>query len=164
MILLAPIALLNTLCFINSEWKFSILFAIVWSVCAFVMYLKFVPDSAFKATSAVFLVLLTVAVIGFYIWNLIYGSFVNKLAVESSYPSTDGTYIAEVCSSESLLDKKMAVYIAKSDPEFKAVIGYYQAKPAKIYEGESHEIKTAYLSWLDDVTLVINDEAYRSVN
>lgn len=163
LMLLAPIALLNSLCFADCEWAYSIIFAVVWSVCAFVLYYRLVPDSAFKATSAVFSVLIALAFVGLYLWNLLYGSFINDRTVEATYTSMNGTYVAEVCTSKSLIGTKMTVYIAASDPKSENMLGYYQAKPAKIYEGEEHETKTASISWLDDETVIINDEAYRSV-
>lgn len=164
LILLAPIALLNTLCFADCEWAYSVIFAVVWGGCAFAMYYRFVPDSNFKAASAVFSVLITVTFAALYLWNIIYVSFINERTVESTYSSMNGTYVAEVGTSKSLVGTKMTVYIAKADPESKNILGYYQAKPAKIYDGEEYEVKTAVISWLDDETVIINDEAYRSVS
>ncbi len=162
-ILLAPISLINALCFADCEWGYSIIFAVVWSACAFAMYYKFVPDSGFKATSAVFSVLLAVALVVLYAWNMIYGSLINKRTIEETYPSMDGTYIAEAGTSKSLIGTKTTVYITKADPAADSFIGYYQVKPVKIYEGEEYEIKTASISWLDDSTVIVNDQAYRAV-
>ena len=163
LILLAPVGILNALCFADCEWGWSIFFAIVWASCCFAMYFKFVPDSTFKATSAVFSVLLAVALVVLYGWNIIYGSFVNERDIKSTYPSMDGTYVAELGTSKSLIGTKTTVYIAKAEPICDLFFAYYQAKPAKIYEGEEHEVKIASISWLDDSTVIVNDRAYRSI-
>lgn len=161
--LLTPIALLNALCFYDGVWGLSVIFAVVWGGCALALFIKFVPDSNLKATSAVFSVLIAIAFVGMYLVNLIYVSFFNERTVKSEYPSMYGTYVAEVGTTESAFGTKTTVYIAKAEPEFKALIGYYQAKPTEIYEGEEYEVKTALISWLDDETVIINDQAYRAV-
>lgn len=160
--LLAPIAILNSLCFADASWKFTVIFAVVWGGCAFALYYKFVPDSYFKATSAVFSVLLTIAFVVLYLINLIHGS-ISEQTLESSYPSMHGTYTAEVYTTKSIGGTGMSVEIAKTEPDFDNFIGYFQAKPITIYVGEEHETKTAIITWLDDETVIINDTAYRAV-
>ena len=162
--LLTPIALLNALCFYDGVWGLSVVFAIIWCGCAIALFIKLVPDSNGKATSAVFSVLIGIAFVGMYLVNLIYVSFFNERIVESECPSMYGTYVAEVGTTEGAFGTKTTIYIAKAEPEFKAVIGYYQAKPTKIYEGEEYEYKTAIISWLDDETVIINDQAYQAVS
>lgn len=163
LILLAPIAILNSLCFADGSWKFTVILAIIWGGCAFALYYKLVPDSYFKATSAVFSVLFAIAFVVLYLINLIYGSAVEQ-TLESSYPSMNSTYIAEVYTSKSIAGTSMTVKVAKSEPDFENFIGYYQAKPTTVYVGEEFETKTAIISWLDDETVIINDTAYRAVN
>ncbi len=163
LMLLAPIAILNSLCFADGSWKYTVIFALVWGICAFLLYFKFVPDSYFKATSAVFSVLIAFAFVVLYLINLI-GNTMTTETVQSSYPSINGTYVAEVKLLENkVLDDEMAVDIARSEPEFKNFIGYFQARSERIYTGEEHETKTAVISWLDDETVIVNDAAYRSV-
>ena len=163
LILLAPIALLNMLCFYDCVWGYSVIFAIVWGGCALALFIKFVPDSNWKATSAVFTVLISITFVGLYIWNFVYTSYINERTVESTHPSMNGTYVAELGTSENIIDKKTTIYIAKAEPEFKSFFGYYQAKPTQIYDGEEYEVKTAIISWLDDETVIINDQAYKAV-
>jgi len=163
LILLAPIAILNALCFADCQWGYSIIFAVIWGGCAFAMYMKFVPDSGFKATSAVFSVLLTIALVVLYGWNIIYDSFINERTIEKTYESMHGTYVAEVGTSKSLIGTNTTVYITKSEPSYDSFLGYYQPKPLKIYEGEEYEAKVAIISWLDDSTVAINDEIFRAV-
>lgn len=163
LMLAMPLSLLDALCFTNSDWALSILFAVVWCVCAFVLYYKFVPDSGFKAFSAVVSVLAAVAVVVLYLWSIIYGSFIHKFTVTESLNSMDGTYTAELGTSESLFSTSASVYVKKAEPEINAFLGYYSAEPMLAYEGEDYEIKTIILSWLDDETLIINDTEYKVV-
>lgn len=160
LLIATPIALLNALCFTDCEWAGSIFLAIVWSGCIFAMYLKFLPDSFFKAASAVVSVLLTIAVGVGYLWGLISGALSDR-KVESTLESMDGTYYAEVCVNDSLFGAGTEIYIKRSGPEFGAFLGSYSAPEMLVYEGEEHEAKTAMLNWLDDSTLIINGEAYR---
>lgn len=163
LMLALPVSLLNALCFTNSEWALSILFAVVWCVCVFVLYYKFVPDSGFKAFSAVVSVLTAVAVVVLYLWSIIYGSFVHKFTVTESVGSMNGTYIAELGTDDSLFGTSAAVYVKKAEPEIDTFMGYYTSDPMLAYEGEDYEIKTIILSWLDDETLIINDAEYKVI-
>lgn len=157
----APISLLNALCFANSERGSSIIFALICAGCIFALFLKFVPDSNLKATSAVFSVLITIAIVVVYLIGLVYGAFINKYTVSETFTSIEGNYVAELGTSESLMGTKTVVYVARAEAEFGAVLGSYWQKPVCIYEGEDYEVKTAVISWLDENTVIINDGEYK---
>lgn len=159
-LLLPPLALINAICFTNSQWPFSIVLAILWSVCCFVVYVKFVPDSGFKATSAVFSVLLAVALVVMYI---IYGIFMpvtDKSDVTESFLSPDGSLVAEEMSVDGVFSDSMRIEVRKVNPDIEAGLGYYVSDSIVIYEGEAYETETAKISWKDNNTLVVNGTEY----
>lgn len=164
LILAAPLALLNAICLANGEWGGTVIFAILSAVAVFVLYSKFVPDGNGKAASAVFSVLFAIAFSVIFVWGLIDGAFIDKRTEKSRYTSVEGTYIASLGTSESLISTKTTVYVSKVESEFGVLFGSYWQKPVLVYEGEDYEVKTAVLSWLDDSTLIINDKEYKIGN
>ncbi len=159
LILLPPISLLNALCFLDAEWKFSILVAFFSAVCIFVMYAKFVPDSGFKAISAVFSVFIAIAIVVIYLWNLFTGLVVTK-EITNSLQSENGTYTATVFSEENPLSSKAYVEITKNSPERDVFIGSYFKKSKSVFEGEAYQAKTTTIFWKDDVTIVVGNIDY----
>ncbi len=160
LMLLTPISLFNTLCFVNSSWSYSILIAVVSFSCVFALYIKFVPDSRIKATSAVFSVLIAIGIAVVYLFNLFSGIIVEQKTI-TTLDSPDGKYTAYVYSEESPLSSKSSFEIKKNVPEIEAVIGNYFKKTSVIFEGEMYEAKTAKVSWIDDTTFVINEKEYK---
>ncbi len=161
--LLTPLALINAICFTESQWAFSILFAIFWSICCFVIYLNFVPDSVFKAISAVFSVLLAVALVVLY---LIYSVFIpatDNSEITESFVSPNGEIVAEEKAVDGIISDSMIIEVHKINPEIEAVLGYYEQDSIVVYEGEAYETETAKISWKDDSTLIINDVEYNIV-
>lgn len=161
LILSAPISLLNALCFADAEWKLSIIFAVVWSGCIFASYLKFTPDSSFKAIAAVVSVLLAITLVVCFIVGIVYNAFVHSFAVYESIDSMHGTYRADLGTSENVLGTKTEIYINKNEPEFKVILGCFYVKPIQVFEGEDYEIKTVTIDWLDDSTVIINGDPYK---
>ncbi|MBR6783225.1 MAG: hypothetical protein IKM32_00880 [Clostridia bacterium] len=160
LIISAPLSLLSALCFACGEWGGSVIFAIIWVVCVFLLYIKFVPDSNFKAITAAISVLLGITVVVCYLVSVIYTAFFSSVSVESVYPSIEGNYQAELGTEESLLSTKTVVYITRTDSEASVVFGSYWKKPILVYEGEDYEYKTAQIVWLDESTVIINGEEY----
>lgn len=158
--LLPPISVLNAICFANSEWKLAVIFAVLWSVSCYAIYIKFVPDSGFKALSAVFTVLFAIAFVLLYIIFGIFFPLVSTANVSESYTSPNGELVAELQTEKSFFSEKAVVEVYKAEPDVRAVIGCYESYPIEIYEGESHEVHTATISWKDNSTLVINDTEY----
>ena len=160
LIWLLPISLLNALSFVSAQWSLSFLFAIVWSVCAFVLYLKFVPDGVFKAISAVCSVLISLTfVVLFLIYSVFQPLTVDKTVTESK-ASPNGELVAEELAVDGVFNDKMQIIVKRSDSVAKAVLGSYEEKPIVIFEGEIHETETARFDWKDDSTLVIKGEEY----
>ena len=160
LMLLTPISLFNTLCFVDSSWSYSILIAVISFACVFTLYIKFVPDSRIKATSAAFSVLIAIGIAVIYLWNLFSGIVVKQETV-TTLDSPMGTYTAFVYSEESPLSSASTFGIKKNLPEIEAFIGNYFKKQTTIYEGEAYEAKTAKVSWIDDTTFVINEKEYK---
>lgn len=160
LLLAAPIAVANALCFVDSESIASLIIALICGGCVFTIYLRFLPDSNLKAASAVISVLLTILLAVLFVWGLIYGSVIKQKTVHEEIASPNGEYIAVVCSEKSLFGTDTVIYIRKAEPEGKALFGSYRVPDMLVYEGEDHEVKSAVLSWLDDETLIINDRAY----
>ena len=142
LMLLTPISLFNTF------------------ACVFTLYIKFVPDSRIKATSAAFSVLIAIGIAVIYLWNLFSGIVVKQETV-TTLDSPMGTYTAFVYSEESPLSSASTFEIKKNVPEIEAFIGNYFKKQTTIYEGEAYEAKTAKVSWIDDTTFVINEKEYK---
>jgi hypothetical protein len=159
LLLLPPISLLNAFCFLDTEWKFSILVAVFSAVCVFVIYAKFVPDSGFKATSAVFSVFIAIVIVVIYLWNLFAGFLVTK-EVANTITSINGTYSATVYSEENPLSSKACVEVTKNTPEQNVFIGSYFKKSKIVFEGEAYQAKTATIFWKDDATIVVGNIDY----
>lgn len=159
LMLLIPISLFNTLCFVDSSRNYSILIAVISFSCLFALYIKFVPDSRIKATSAVFSVLIAICIAVIYLFNLFSGIIVEQETI-TTLDSPMGTYTAYIYSEESPLSSKSSFEIKKNVPEIKAIIGNYFKKNDVIYEGEAYEAKTAKVSWQDDNTFIINEKEY----
>lgn len=154
-----PVSLLNALCFADRS-MLSVILAVIWSAAVFAVYIKFVPDSGFKATSAVFSVLAAVAFAVIFIVFGIFEPIVNERTVNSSLASPAGTYSAETVTVKTPLSEKMNLDIRKTEPEMNAVLGAYYKKTVTVYEGESYETQTAKISWKDDSTVVVNGTEY----
>lgn len=156
-----PLAIGNAICFAEAQWNISVVFAIVWSLCCFIVYLKFIPDGFFKAMSAVFSVLLTTA---FVVMYLVFGVFMpitDKATVTETFTSPDGTYIAEEKAVDGTFSDKMRVDVKMANPVSDVWLGCYVYDSIEIYEGESYETETAKISWKDNSTLVINGNEYK---
>lgn len=158
--LAAPLSLLTSICFICGDWAASVIFALIWSGCVFALYIKLVPDSNFKAAAAVVSVLLAIAFVVIYLWGVIYSAFISKTEINSTYPSIDGYYQAELGTEKSLISTKTVIYISRTDAEFGVLLGSFWKKPLLVYEGEDYEVKTAQINWLDESTVIINGEEY----
>ncbi len=158
--LLPPIAIWNAMCFVNSEWMFSIFFGLVWVGLIVAIYAKCVPDGVFKAISAVVSVLLGISLVVLY---LIYGIFqpvVNQRTVYDTQTSPDGKYIAEMTLNESPISQSTVVQVKAADPQKETFMGVYKYKSVDVYEGEAHEIHIYEMSWKDNSTLIINGNEY----
>jgi len=66
-ILLLPITLCNSFCFVDSEWDKSIFISLIMVGSVLAIYLFFVPDSIPKALSAIVSVLLAVGILTCYV-------------------------------------------------------------------------------------------------
>lgn len=156
-----PIAMLNALCFVLNGLSYTWIFAAVWCVCIFIIYLKFLPDSTQRAACAVASVLLIFIIAGSMIWSVV-SHFVFKHDVLRTLPSNDETYIAEIGTKNSIFGKKTLVEVSKSKPKVWLLVGGFYDKPIAIYEGEGHIAKIAKISWYEDSenVLVINGTAY----
>ena len=160
LIWLLPVSLLNALSFAGGQWGLSFIFAIVWSVCALILYLKFVPDGVFKAISAVCSVLISVVfVILFLIYSVFQPLTVDKTVTETQ-SSPNGEFIAEEIAVDGVFSDKMQLTVRRSEPVAKAVLGRYEEKAIVIYEGEAHETEVSKFSWKDDSVIIINDNEY----
>ena len=156
--LLTPLALLNALCFVDCSSFVTVVLAVIWSGCVFAVYLKFVPDGFFKATSAVVSVLLTIAFVALYLVVNVLGNVTNTRTVET-LESPDGALYAEVSTVDALFGETMEVVVRDNAPTG-AFFGSYTYKDVTVYEGEPHEVQTAAIDWKDDDTLVINGKEY----
>ena len=161
--LITPLALINAICFTDSQWAFSILFAIAWSVFCFIIYLNYVPDSIFKAMSAVISVLLAIGLVVMYLIFGIFRPITDKYEITESFSSPNGELIAEEKLVDGIFSDKMRVTVRKVDPEAEAILGYYISDEITVYEGEDYETETAKISWKDDSILIINDTEYAIV-
>lgn len=159
--LLTPFALLNALCFIDSNSIVPIILAVVWCIAAFVIYVKFVDDGIFKAASAVCSVLLAIAFIVGYLVVGVLGNVITERDVTDTVKSSDGTYVAEISIKKSVLGEEMEVRVYPSEPKTRAFIGAYTYEPVSVYDGEPHETQTADIVWKDNSTLVINGEEHK---
>lgn len=160
LIWLLPVSLLNALSFTGGQWGFSFIFAIVWSVCALVLCLRFVPDGVFKAISAVCSVLISVVfVVMFLIYSVFQPLTVDKTVTETQ-SSPNGELIAEEMAVDGIFSDRMQLTVRKAEPVAKAVLGQYEEKAIIIYEGEIHETEVSKFSWKNDTTLIINGEEY----
>lgn len=160
LIWLLPVSLLNALSFAGGEWGLSVVFAIVWSVCSLVMYLKLVPDGVFKAASAVFSVLIAVAFVIMFLIRGVFQPLMVTKTVTEAHNSPNGEIIAEEIAVEGVFSDKMQIIVRKAEPKAKAVLGCYEEKTVVIYEGAIHETEISKFSWKDDSTLLINSEEY----
>lgn len=158
--LLTPVALLNALYFVNSDSIAAVIMAVIWTVCAFIIYLKFVPDSGFKATSAVFSVLLALAFVGLFLVVNVIGGLINTKTVNDTIESPDGSLAADICTVGAILGDKTEITVRHTEPKAKVLIGYYAHKEVLVYSGEDHEAQTATVHWLDDDTIMINSNEY----
>ncbi len=159
LMLALPISLLNAMCFVGGSWVGSIFLAIIWCGCILTLYIRFVPDNAFKAMSAVLSVLITVAIVVIYLWGLVSG-FMGSDTVEETIPSPNGKYVLEITTEESLLSSKMAVKVRLASPVSGALLGDYSADAVTVYEGEPHEADTAKIEWKNESTIVIDGNEY----
>lgn len=160
--LLTPIALLNALCFVDCQSFVTVLLAAVWVCGCFAIYLKFVTDSFFKATSAVFSVLLTIAFVSLYLVVNVLGNVANERTVSEKIDSPNRALYAEIAAVDALFGEKMEVTVCDAQPAG-AFLGSYTYKPQTVYEGEPHETQTADVVWFDNDTLLINGTEYNVV-
>lgn len=156
----APLSLLTAISFVCAEWGASVIFALVWLGCVFALYIKFLPDSNGKAITAAVSVLLAIALVVIYLWGIIYGAFVSKTEITSTFPSIDGYYQAELGTEKSVLSTKTVIYVSRTEAEFGALFGSFWQESKLIYEGEEYEVKLAQINWLNETTVVINGEEY----
>ena len=162
-ILLAPIGLLNALCFVVSEWEYSLIVAAIWVCSILAIYIKFIPDSIVKAASAVVSILTFITIV---VVLLVFRLFLPQALpdeVRAEIGSPNGEYVADVMLSKSLTGEKTKIEVRKLNPDTRAVFGAYTKKPVKVYEGESHEIQTAAIAWKDDSTIIVNGNEYAVV-
>ena len=157
--ILPPVSILNAICFADSQWGFAVIFAVLWSVSCYAIYIKFVPDSGFKAFSAVVSVLCAISFVLVYLVFGIFFPLINTKTVTESIDSPNGELVAELQTEKSFFSEKAVITVRKAEP-VRAVIGCFEHDPIELYEGESHEIHTATISWKDDTTLVINGTEY----
>ncbi len=161
--LITPLSLLNALCLIGYDGIATIILAVICCGCMFAIYVKFVPDSAFKATSAVFSVLLTIGFVVSYLVIGLLGDVVTERNVTETIESGDGVYIAEISSVKGLLGDEMEVRVYPSEAKARVLIGAYTFAPISVYTGEPHETQTADIEWKDGSTLLINGQEYNIV-
>ncbi|MBR4279304.1 MAG: hypothetical protein IKT34_03910 [Clostridia bacterium] len=158
--LLLPIVICNSLCLASPQKLASLILMLVCGGCIFAVYFKFLDDSGFKATSAVFSVLLTIALAVLVIWGIINTRFINQKTEQLTINSPSKDYVAVVCTEKSLFSADTVIYIRLAEPVGKAPFGSYRVKDMLVYEGEEYEYKSAYVAWLDDSTLIVNDKGY----
>ena len=158
LIWLLPLSLVNALSFAGGEWGLSFLFAIVWSVCSLVMYLKLVPDGVFKAISAVLSVLLAVTFVVLFLIKGVFQPLMVDKTITETQASPNGEYVAEEIAVDGIFSDKMQIVVRKSEPAAKAVLGKYEEKSIVIYEGEFHETEISKFSWKDNSTIIVNGE------
>ncbi len=159
-ILLLPVALLNGLCLVNPEWGWSILFVALFCGCSVAIFAKFALDSTGKAIGAVASVLLAIAVVVLYLYNLVYTSFFSEITVRKTIPSPNGSLVAEVVTDSSLLGDKTLVKVRESEPNCGVLIGAFSDKPIQLYSGEDYEIDTVRIVWEKENLVVINGEEH----
>ena len=161
--IITPLSIINALCFIESDGIAPIILVVISALSMFALYVKFVPDSAFKATSAVFSVLLTIGfVVGYLVIGLL-GDVINERNVTETIESSDGVYIAEISSVKGILGDEMEVRVYPAEAKARVLIGSYTYSPISLYTGEPHETQTANIEWKDNATLVINGQEHNIV-
>lgn len=158
--LLPPMALLNAIAFADGEWGFSIICAVIWSLCCFVTYLRAIPDSGFKATSAVFSVLFAIIWVVLYLYNAVFNPIVDSFEVRDQLTSPDGEIMVEVQLVKGIIEDSTRIQAKKINPEKKSFMGSYVVDDLTIYEGAEYETDTVKLNWANDNTLIINDVEY----
>ncbi len=158
--LLLPISILNAMCFIKSEWQFSIFVGIIWVGICIVIYGKFVEDSIFKALSAIVSVLLGIALVGLYIYYGVLQPVIGERILDSSYTSPSGQYVAELATEKSPMSEKTVVYVKSVYPQEFGFLGEYRYKSVDFYNGEAHEIHTVKVEWKNDNTFTVNGNEY----
>ncbi len=155
-----PLSIVNVFTFEDGEWYGSLIFAVISCGCIFAIYLKFLPDSVFKAISAIVAVLLTIVICIIFVWNLVSGA-ISERKLDDKYESLNNVFVAEVYIEESLISSKTVVVVKRTEPEFGAMLGSFSAPEMIAFEGEEHAAETIMINWLDDETVIINGEAYR---
>ncbi len=155
-----PISLLNSLCFADSQSIIAAILALIWSGAVFAVFMRFVPDSGFKATSAVLSVLLTVAFAVIFLVFGIFAPIVKERTVHSTIDSPSGDRSAEVVSVSTPISTKMCLDIKHNEPKINIFIAGYYDKSVTLYEGSDYETKTAKISWKDENTVIINGAEY----
>lgn len=155
-----PFAAGNCICLLNGNWGASPYFSLVCTAGVIIVYAKFIPDSGFRALTAVASVLLATAFVALAIWSMISGIISVEKTVESNVESIDGEYYAEIAIEKTLLGAKTVITVKPSDSSFGFIIGAFWEKDYVIYEGEDYIAKTASVNWLDERTLVINGTEY----
>ncbi len=160
-VLALPISMLNALCFVLNGLSYTWIFAAVWCVCIFIIYLKFMPDSTPRAACAVAAVLLVFIIAGSMIWSVVAG-IVGKRVVLRSLPSDEGTYVAEIGTKKSLFGTKTLIEVRKAKPKAWLLVGGFYDEPIAIYEGEEHIAMIAKVSWdeYEENVLIINSTDY----
>lgn len=164
-IMILPASILNACAFIRFDNAFTMIFAIICSVCALLIFIKCSDDCTGKAISAAVSVLLVIALVVLYIIFAVFGKFLVTKTAKKTFESPSGTYTATMYTvDKGLLGTKVTVEIGRNGTEKGVIVGKLFEKPIEIYEGPSTDVHTAKADWLDEETFVINGVAYAAAD
>lgn len=136
---------------------FAWLFAGILLVCCAVLLIKILPRALWKFFAAGFTVLLC----GFFLVDMFFSVVflgITCNTVVQSVPSLQNTYVAEVIdSNQGALGGDTLVEVRKN---VSANVLFFTVKshPVRVYEGEWGEFETMEIVWLDENTLLVNNE------
>lgn len=157
--LLMPISLLNGLCWFGGVTYPLALLALGNFCCAVVLHYQYA--GAWGCLSTVVTFLLGIYVAGICMLLLILACEMPEKTVIAEYHSPEGTYTAQVIVNDGGgrgADTQVDIYDHSRD--FDVWIGQFRLPEEKIYSGDWMEYETMVVQWLDDRTLMIDDEIY----
>lgn len=136
---------------------FAWLFAGILFVCCAVLLIKILPRTLWKFFATGF----TVLVCGFFLIDMFFSVVflgITCNTVVRTVPSPQNTHVAEVIdSNQGALGGDTLVEVRKN---VSANVLFFTVKshPVRVYEGEWGEFETMEIVWLDENTLLVNNE------
>lgn len=160
--LLLPLSAINGLCFVlQSDWKATIIFALLCCVCSIVIFAKFAyPPTALKIISAFLSCLLIVLLLFISFIDLTFGDFTSNTVVKS-VASPQNTYVVEVIdNNQGALGGATYVNVQSNSKPIDILIGKYAKSPIHVYTGDWGEFENIKIQWKNEHILVINNKEY----